>query len=128
MWNSKPSTKRRTQAILIMAFALATGLLLKIVRDYGILSMLLVLDAKGTSPNFIIPFSIPFAFLIGDKTISIREYSKNALGAATGITVYEFIQICMPSRTFDINDILASLIGAICSIVIAWTLFFRLKT
>ena len=109
-----------------MTFAM--GLLLKLTRDFGIIPVLLPLDANGISPNFVIPLALPFVILIANKSVSLWGFTKTATGSAVGMIVYEVIQIWMPKRTFDFMDIYASFAGALASIIIAWVLFFRLTS
>jgi hypothetical protein len=127
MWHSYPSKLRRTSAFLIVVLVLSIGVVLKAVRDFGILPFLLFLDVKGTSPNFVIPFCVPIGILILNKEVTLWDFTKGALGAALGLTAYEIMQIWMPWLTFDYYDILASFIGAMMSIIVAWIAYFRLK-
>jgi hypothetical protein len=107
---------------------LAVGLLLKLTRDFGIIPVLLPLDANGISPNVVIPLALPFVILIANRSVSLWGFTKTATGLAVGIIMYEVIQIWMPKRTFDLMDIYASFAGALASIIIAWVLFFRLTS
>jgi hypothetical protein len=125
MWNSYPSKSRRTSAFLIIVIVLSIGVVLKAVRDFGILPFLLFLDVKGTSPNFVIPFCVPIGILLLNKEVTLWDFIKGALGAALGLTTYEIMQIWMPWLTFDYYDILASFIGGMMSIFVAWIAYFR---
>lgn len=127
MWHSYPSKLRRNSAFVIIAMVLAIGVVLKAVRDFGILPFLLFLDVKGTSPNFVLPFCIPIGILILNKEVTLWDFVKGAFGAALGLTTYEIMQIWMPWLTFDYNDVLASFLGAMMSILIAWIVYFRLE-
>jgi hypothetical protein len=110
---------------VLIVVLLSLALIVKLARDFGFADFLLPLDANGTSPNFIIPFTLPLLWLIPRKSITLWEFSKNAFGAAVGMTLYEFIQLMMPWRTFDGYDIVASFLGGFLSILLAWPLFFR---
>jgi hypothetical protein len=41
------------------------------------------------------------------------------------MTAYEILQLWMPRRTFDFWDILASVTGAVASVLLASIVFFR---
>lgn len=123
--HSVPSTTRKVVTGLLIVVLLSIGLLLKVVRDFGLAPALLPLDANGTSPNFILSLAISLGILLREKAVSLWDFTKGAMGAATGMTVYEIAQIWMPSRTFDLNDIAASFVGAVFGIMLGWMLFFR---
>ena len=125
---SVPSRTRQAIAGVLIAVFLSIGLFLKVVRDFVGDSPLRALDANGTSPNFMLPLALSFVCLMQKKTVSLLAFSKGALGAAVGMTVYEILQIWMPWRTFDIWDIAASFGGAIAGILLASLLFFREET
>ena len=124
MWYSCPSRFRRISVLLIVATALAMGVVLKLVRDFGILPSLSLLDAKGTSPNFVLPFC-SVGILVRNRRVTLRHFVGTAFGAAVGMTAYEIMQVWMPWRTFDYWDILASIIGAMVSVLFAWVVYFR---
>lgn len=125
MWNSYPSKFRRISSFSIIVTVLSLGVALKAARDFGILPFLLFLDCNSTSSNFVLPFCVPIGCLILNREVSLWNFIKGAFGAALGLTTYEIIQIWMPWRTFDCYDILASFIGALMSIFVAWIVYFR---
>lgn len=122
---SHPSIPRRVTAGAIVFMAFALGLLLKIARDRGILPLLLPLDAGGTSPSFIIPFAMPFLLLARKREVRWGDVMKAAGGAGLGMVGYEVLQLWMPGRTFDVNDIVAAVLGTGMGIGAARVLCFR---
>jgi VanZ family protein len=60
----------------------------------------------GIAPNFFSTLILSFVFLI-----LLKKPMSYSIGVCLGIAIYEILQIYMPERTFDIFDIIASLLG-----------------
>lgn len=117
--------RRRLASGLIVAPVLLLGLLLKLARDRGIMPCLLPLDAAGTSPNFIVPFVVPFVSLLRNRDVHWHQTIKASGAGAAGMLAYEVLQRWMPGRTFDPYDIVATLLGAAAGVAVARAIFFR---
>lgn len=75
----------------------------------------------GSSPNF---FTVFFSCLV-ISIISTNGLSYS-IGYLIGVVIYEFMQIYMPERTFDILDIVFSILGFLVFYLI-FKLFSKLK-
>jgi hypothetical protein len=115
-------------AFLIFLFA-ATGSLIRLSRrDFDLFPVLAPLDFHGASTNFVVCAGMPFVAFCFKDVIGFSYYVKTAIGTAVGLSVYELVQIYLPSRTFDPHDIVASFLGAIFSILLASILFSMQRT
>jgi hypothetical protein len=78
----------------------------------------------GVLPNLAAGFVLPLLPLVPPRVVRFRELVAVAVLAFAGLTVYEFMQLKMPRRTFDWFDILASAVGAAAAVGVARGLFF----
>ena len=123
-----PSSERRKRAASLLLFFAVVGSLIRLSRrDFAILPVFASLDFHGTSTNFVVCAAMPFVAFCLKDVISLSSYVKTALGTAVGLSIYEVAQIYLPRRTFDPNDIVASFLGAIVSIMLAIILFLMQK-
>lgn len=118
---SRPTRNRRRIALTLFAgIALASSLIRLSRPDFNLLPVLLPLDVYGTSPNFFVGLTpVLFAFMSRDR-IDMGYCLKAACAGTAGICLYELVQLWMPSRTFHFGDILATIVGATCSLAIAF--------
>jgi VanZ family protein len=115
-------------ACFIFLFA-ATGSLIRLSRrDFDLFPVLAPLDFHGTSTNVLVCAGMPFVAFCFKDVIGFSYYVKTAIGTAVGLSIYELVQIYLPSRTFDPHDIVASFLGAIFSILLASILFLMQRT
>ena len=122
---STPSSARRWRAALLFLFFAVAGSLIRLSRpDFGLFPILAPLDFHGTSPNFFVCAGAPFIAFFSKDVIGLSYYVKSAMGTAVGLTIYEFLQLYLPRRTFDPYDIVASFVGALFSILLAYIVFF----
>lgn len=125
----RPSTpskvRRKRAALLFLLFAVIGSLIRLSRRDFDLLPILAPLDFQGTSTNFFVCAGAPFVAFFLEDVSSLASYAKTAFGTAAGLSIYEVVQIYMPSRTFDPYDILASFLGAIFTVIIANVLVLR---
>lgn len=124
-YTSTPSLNRRLlAAACFVALALIASLIRLARPDFKLTPILLPLDFNGTSPNFFVCAAGPLLAFTSRKSVPLGDHIKAAFGTALGLTLYELAQFYMPRRTFDLNDIFASFLGALLSILLA-PLFFR---
>ena len=93
-------------------------------------------DFLGYAPNLLAAFALPF-FFHGMMVLSNRrddggQYSWAQLWrenasiagsvaiAAGGLVLWEFVQVTRPNRTYDPQDIAATLAGALAFLLVVW--------
>jgi VanZ family protein len=69
-------------------------------------------------PNFLAVLLLSFIFTIASTGQHKTSALKSSTQAFIAMSLYEFAQIWIPGRTFDIQDIIASLLAAIFSYVL----------
>lgn len=74
----------------------------------------------GVMPNFLTVMIISFACSV----VSSKGFSY-AVGFTIGTVFYEFMQILIPGRTFDLFDILASCLGFLFYLLMRKIYIFR---
>tara|TARA_Y100000780_G_scaffold180207_1_gene165828 strand:+ start:540 stop:896 length:357 start_codon:yes stop_codon:yes gene_type:complete len=97
----------------------------------GIFGLLLNYSFEGLPSQYHFPFyhNLPNFLSVFITTFLLnawyQQYQlKNVTGATIGLVCYEFIQLNIPSRTFDVMDIVASLFGMLVYI----TVYFLINT
>jgi len=65
----------------------------------------------GCLPNFLAALLLIFAVAIVKKQHTNREVLRSSIAIVIGLVCYEVAQIWMPNMVFDINDIIASVVG-----------------
>lgn len=67
----------------------------------------------GSLPNFLAVLVFSVAFTVIKPPANPRAILRTIVAVVIGLTLYEIAQIWMPHRTFDWNDIAATLLGGI---------------
>ena len=67
---------------------------------------------EGSLPNFAATALAPVLLMFSTKKYTQKSYLRFIMIVFSAMCLYEFFQLWMPRRTFDWNDILASLFGA----------------
>ncbi len=99
--------------VLIFLFAFILGLLSKLVyRDFIYLNHLNDFGLADSLPNFFAALGISFATLSFSKNKFDKISYSIFINSALSMIAYEFSQIFLIG-VFDINDIIASIIGSI---------------
>jgi hypothetical protein len=120
---SYPTTRRRIVAATILIGGFVLTLIVKIVR--GRIETGVPMWVMDSLPNFMCGAVLPFAILTGTRTIRLLDFLLFCGMILLGLVVYEFVQIIMPKRTFELNDLVASVVGVITSVSIGWVFFGR---
>lgn len=66
-------------------------------------------------PNFLAVILFSFLFSIIEYKKAIATPLRQSIKATISMVIYEFVQFLIPGRTFDIQDIAASILGGIFS-------------
>ena len=69
----------------------------------------------GSLPNFLAVLVFSLAYTVIKPPQSSRQIIQTISTVVIGLTLYEIAQIWMPHRTFDWNDIAATLLGGLVS-------------
>ncbi len=75
-------------------------------------------------PNLLPAAVLPALIFIRPRTTRFKEYLGVVFAILLGLIAYEFAQLWMPSRTFDVSDIFASILGAVLGCLLFWFIFF----
>lgn len=106
--------------IMVSGFILT--IVVKLIRsliDVGV--PIWIMDSM---PNLICGAVVPFAVFIGNRTIRMHDFLAFCGFIVLGLIAYEIVQIWLPKRTFEVNDIGASAVGGLLSMSLGW-IFFR---
>ncbi len=118
---SYPTWRRRLVAAAILFFGFVLTLAVKVVRIRMAVGLpMWVLDAL---PNLICGAVIPFAILCSNRKLRMLDFFSFCGLIASGLVVYELMQIVMPKRTFAVNDLIASVAGALLAVSFGWLFF-----
>ncbi|MCR8556673.1 hypothetical protein KXD93_03425 [Mucilaginibacter sp. BJC16-A38] len=110
---------RRTIYIILLILALAFTLYEELhLRKYLFAHHNYLL--AGSLPNFLAAVIMSFAYMIIKNPLQNNLIIKGITGLVSGLILYEFVQPLMPHMVFDINDILASILGGLVSYVIIY--------
>ena len=113
---SRSSLARQVAAAVVMASGAVYVATVKLTRDG---SVHLATDwLAGVLPNFVCGAVVPLAAFLSRKSLRFRDFLWMTLLTSIGLSVYEFAQLWMPRRTFDWDDILASIAGAFLALII----------
>jgi len=69
----------------------------------------------GSLPNFLAPVIMSFAYMALKGQTTNKTILRTISGLVCGLVLYEFVQLLMPHMVFDINDIIASILGGLLS-------------
>lgn len=120
---SYPATRRRLIAAAIFIAGGVLTVVVKLVRhqiDTGL--PVWVMDSL---PNFICGMVVPFVILAGDRAFRFADFALFCGLSALGLIAYELLQLVMPRRTFELNDIVATAAGALLAMALGRMIFFR---
>lgn len=125
----KTSMPSRRRAIAAWSIYIAGGLLAvawKIGRDNSHLDADLVSSTLiGVMPNFLPAAVLPALVFIRPCAVSLSEYLGVSLAILIALCAYEIAQIWIASRTFDLGDVVASVVGCCVGCLIGWCVFFE---
>ena len=92
------------------------------------------LDVLGYAPNLLAAFALPFFFhalmVLSHRRDDGRPYgwaqvwredariAASTAVAAGGLVLWEFVQITRPNRTYDVQDIVATVAGALAFLLV----------
>jgi hypothetical protein len=82
----------------------------------------------GSLPNFLAVLVFSLAYTVIKPPQGSRQIIQTIATVVIGLTLYEIAQIWMPHRTFDWNDIAATLLGGLASwllLAIPWQLLLK---
>ena len=115
--------KRFVAGIILVGALLLLFVVILELRPYIYESRINDFGVTGVLPNFLIVLGTSFCALLVKHT-SPKEYGQTSLSILGGIIVYEVIQLGNPARTFDLWDIVVSIVGATVAFGIARRYFF----
>ena len=78
----------------------------------------------GVMPNLVCGIAIPFVVFVSNRVLKYSEFLLFASLIVLGLIGYEFFQLVKSHRTFDWDDIVASIVGGAIAVLIG-TVFFR---
>jgi glycopeptide antibiotics resistance protein len=120
---SNPSPRRRIVALLF--FAAAGLLVVAVKRTRGTDDAFLPAWMAGAFPNFACAAFGPMVIFFSTRTFRYRDFALFVLLLAVGLCGYEVQQTMMKNRTFDMDDIAATWIGAALALAIGIAFFRR---
>jgi zinc transporter ZupT len=95
---------------IILAFTTFEELKL---RPYLFKNHLFQFGIAGSLPNFLAPLVLLFGSLVLLMSRPDRQLLRTTLSFVVGMIIYELVQPFIPGRVFDINDIIASVLGGL---------------
>ncbi len=125
MTQSSPSSRRVVAAFSLYAAGGIAAFAWKILRNgpdfetYAISQWLV-----GAVPNLLPAAVLPALIFIRPRSVRFKDYLDVVFAILLGLIAYEFAQLWMPSRTFDVSDIVASILGAALGCLLCWFVFF----
>lgn len=122
---TQPTKSRRVAAIVLVIACTACAVLDKTAREFGTGVTIVPSALSGVWPNFAVVLGTTLLLFVTTSEMPFADYIKFALVTAVGMMAYEFAQIWMPARTFDVLDILASFAGALVSVCLARVMSYR---
>jgi len=76
-------------------------------------------------PNFLAILLLTFGYMVLKNLHSQKEILRTIISLVAGLVLYEFAQLWMPDRVFDVKDILASVLGGLFSYGIIWVIEWK---
>lgn len=123
---SEPSIARTSAACVLYVAGGLTAFVWKVLRRGSDFEMSPALHwLIGAMPNLLPAAVLPALIFIRPQPVRFKEYISMVLVMLLVLIVYEFVQIWMPSRTFDLEDILASILGSGIGCLFCWLVFFQ---
>ena len=122
---SKRYAVRQIAAGTMMAAGAGCTLAVKLTRQSDI--FLAPEWLAAVLPNFVCASMIPIAIFLSRRTIQFRDTLWMAAFSAMMLVAYEIAQLWMPRRTFDWNDIWATVAGATFSICLSSAIMLTSK-
>ncbi|MBL8814451.1 MAG: hypothetical protein JNL58_00365 [Planctomyces sp.] len=119
---SYPTARRRLVASGIMVSGFILTVVVKLIRNHTEIG--LPMRLMDSMPNVVCGAVVPFAVFIGNRAIRMFEFLAFCGFIVLGLSAYEIVQVWLPKRTFQLNDIVASVVGGVLSMLLGW-LFFR---
>ncbi len=96
--------------IIFLAFTLFEELKL---RPYLFKNHITKFGLADSLPNFLAPLIFIFGYIVMFKPKENRKVFRVSISAVTGLILYEFSQLFMAGRDFDVKDIIASITGGL---------------
>ncbi len=125
MTQSVPSFRRTVVAFSLYAGGGIAAFVWKVLRDrqefdsYPVSPWLV-----GVMPNLLPAAVLPALIIIRPQSVRFKEYFSIVVAVLSALIAYEIAQLWMPSRTFDVADIIASILGAGLGCLFCWLIFF----
>jgi len=114
-------SNNRTIYILICLFSIFLSITIKFVRPeyFGNNNLLDII--LGSSPNFLFVLGVSFIYALTKVEVEFKKFIGTIFAITLGVIAYEFEQ-SWTNRTFDIIDLVASILAACVSIAIYYLL------
>lgn len=126
MNQSMPSVRRTVAACGICVAGGLAALAWKVLRDASAFESYSITRAfLGVVPNLLPTAVLPVLIFLRPRPVRFMECVKWSAMILVCLTIYEIAQFWIPSRTFDVADILASFLGAGIGCLVCWQVFFR---
>ncbi|MBN9382073.1 MAG: VanZ family protein [Chitinophagaceae bacterium] len=71
-------------------------------------------------PNFLAILLLAFGYMVFKRPGTDREIGRSIFFLVVGLVLYEFVQLAMPHRVFDVKDIFASILGGVFAYFTIW--------
>ena len=127
MTESIPSFRRTVAACCVYAVGGIAAFTWKVLRNGSGFATYPISDwLVGVMPNLLPAAVLPALIFIRPRTVRFKEYLGMVFAILLALIAYEVAQLWMPSRTFDVADIVASILGAGLGCLLCWLLFFGL--
>ncbi|MGO4293074.1 VanZ family protein [Chitinophaga sp. RAB17] len=104
-----------TLLIIILAFTLFEEVRL---RPYLIKHHITTLFLADSLPNFLAVVVLFLGYSVIKFPLDERKTISTIVSVVVGLSLYELCQLWMPQRTFDIKDVVASVLGGAFSYLI----------
>ena len=77
----------------------------------------------GVLPNLVGSAVLPQAVFFSTRAVRVRDFLMFAVFTMAGLCVYEVAQLWMPRRTFDLNDLWATVAGTVVAGIVGTGFF-----
>jgi VanZ like family len=116
MVRSRPSLARQIAAGAIMAAGGGYVAAVKLTREGD--SVLASAWLAGVLPNLVCGAIVPLVAFLSRRALRVGDFLWMTLFTLVGLCLYEFAQLWMPRRTFDWDDVWATMAGALLALVV----------